>query len=191
MIQTLYLAECSKTYRQWIPQLFEGYASQVVDLWEYPETIIDSHAPHHLLIADEAFVTKGPGPACTTIASLLEAKTIVTLPRLVLMRREKIIRELPHGVFQLRRPFYSEELEKILAKLCPEGRKMKEVPMEENTNLMPSSFTFFMSGEEETRSLDEEAIQKMTREAIEKAVREILPSIAEKIIREEIERLTK
>ncbi len=43
------------------------------------------------------------------------------------------------------------------------------------------------------RSLERKAeglIQKVARETIEKAVREMLPSLAEKIIREEIQRLT-
>jgi len=38
--------------------------------------------------------------------------------------------------------------------------------------------------------LDEETLKTLTREAVEKAVKELVPQIAEKIIREEIQRLT-
>ena len=46
------------------------------------------------------------------------------------------------------------------------------------------------SMEELAFSLDEETMKNITREAVEKAVREMIPALAEKIIREEIRRLT-
>ncbi|MFO1519364.1 MAG: hypothetical protein U1F57_06865 [bacterium] len=181
MLDTLYLAECSQTYRQWIPQLLKGYVRNVVDLWENPSAPLALHDPQNLLVVDEAFVVKGPGPARMSIASLLEPRKILTLPVILLMRRERKIGEMPHGVFSLRRPFYHHELQTLLNEICPEGRKYEEKMILENEPpvLAPSSAV-----------LDEETLQQITREAVEKAVREIVPALAEKIIREEIRRLT-
>jgi hypothetical protein len=186
MLEILYLAECSNTYRSLIPRLVRGYVRKIVDLWENPSAPIEMSASSHLLMVDEAFVVKGPGPARTVISSLLETRRIVTIPRIVLRRRETQIRELPHGVFQLRRPFYAHELEEILNHLCPKGRKVEEMNMSENQNC-DSPLTPSLSPKER---VSEEVLQALTREAIEKVVREMVPPIAEKIVLEEIRRLT-
>lgn len=61
--------------------------------------------------------------------------------------------------------------------------------MSEDQNIVPAPVA-----EAQTQvapsSLDEETLKTLTREAVEKAVRDLVPAMAEKIIREEIRRLT-
>jgi len=195
MIQTLYLAECSKTYRQWIPRLLKGYVRECVDLWDSPDMslVLD---PGNLLMVDEAFLSKGPGPICTVMASLLEPRRIVTLPILVLRRREATLRELSPRVLQLRRPFFSSELAAVLSHFCPKGRILEEVNMSEDSYSNSGRTGDPVAGERVTGdqpvapTIDAATLEKITREAIEKVVREMIPPMAEKIVREEIERLT-
>jgi hypothetical protein len=186
MLERLYLAECSSTYRRLIPRLVEGYVREVVDLWEEPTRSIPAEDLHVMLMVDEAFVVRGPGPARSAISSLLQPRKIVTIPVIFLMRRERPFGELPYGLHLLRRPFYSEDLENILKFICPEGRKIEEVIMSEDQYSNSAEAPILPP----VSSLDEEALKNITREAVEKAVREILPALAEKIIREEIRRLT-
>ena len=185
MGSVLYLAECSGTYRRWIPKLFQGYVKEIVDLWETPFHPLDS-GPGSVLVVDEAFVMKGPGPARMVISALLQPQKIVTLPVVFLMRRERPFGSLPHGLHLLRRPFYSKDLEGVLNRIFPEGRIHEEVSMSEDQNLCPPPA-------EESKPavlLDEETLKALTREAVEKAVKELVPAMAEKMIRDEIRRLT-
>jgi hypothetical protein len=167
-----------------------------VDLWDSPETplVLD---PGNLLMVDEAFLSKGPGPICTVIASLLEPRRIVTLPILVLRRREATLRELSPRVLQLRRPFYSSELAAVFDQFCPEGRILEEVNMSEDSYSNSQRADRLVEGDPRATgdqpvapTIDPASLERITREAIEKVVREMIPPMAEKIVREEIERLT-
>jgi len=183
MFKTVYLAECSKTYRQWLPRLLKGFVRQVLDLWDCPEVPIECDSSENILIVDEAFLERGPAPAITAIAGLLEAQRIVAMPILVLRRRERRLGELSTHVMILRRPFYFRELEEWLERVRPKGRKSEEVRMSEDNYEKGNRVV-------DRPALDAEVLEKITREAIEKVVREMVPPMAEKIVREEIRRLT-
>ncbi len=176
MLETLYLAETSQTYRELIPKLMRGYVREVIDLWEDPQTPIETGSPERLVMVDEAFVMRGPGPARMILQNLLDPRKIFLTPVILMTRREQYLREVSSRVFRLRRPFRSEELEGILNSLCPSGRIFSEVSMTENVIVPPA--------------LDNQKLEELTREAIEKAVRELVPAMAEKMIQDEIRRLT-
>ncbi len=190
MPPTLYLAESTATYRQLIPRLVKGYFQNLVDLWENPSAVIDLNRSDTVLLIDEAFIHFGPGPARSTLQSLLEHQKITKLPVILLRRRQTPRWKLPLRIHQLRRPFYFHELQSILDEVCPGGRQFMEETMIENETVGPISTPSSETTTPELPGLDREEILRLTQETLEKVIRELIPPLAEKIIREEIQRLT-
>lgn len=195
MLKKIYLAECSNTYRHLLTEWLKPYTEELVDLWDQPAASIQENLPNQLLIIDETFLAKGPGPARSTLTSLVMEGKITSLPLLVLERREKLIPfKINSRALKLRRPFYSKDFDSIFETLgikpyFPE----KEVRMNEEyvsekietANLTP------MIEQAIAQALNNANLPEKTQEALEKAICEIVPALAEKMIKEEIERLTK
>jgi len=206
MLQKVFLAECSETYRKLLKDLLAPYAREIVDLWEDPAAALQE-SPECLAVVDEAFLARGPGPARSSLSAFLLEGRITQLPLLFLERRE---RQAPFRIssraFKLRRPFATEDFERILTQLGAQAQfREKEVVMTENENptqgqeapqaqdLLDASLA---SLNERIEAAIREAIAQANlagraQEILEKAVRETVPDLAEKIIKEEIERLTR
>ncbi len=182
-LDQILIAECSFTYRKLFAEWLKPYAKHILDLWEEPSFFIDENRPLQLAIVDEAFLSKGPGPARSILLNLLADGRITRLPILILERREKQIPVRIHSrAFKLRRPFLSKELEGIFENLGIQPPFL-EVIMEENVSEKIEQAIAL--------SLSQEKLAQKTQEALEKAIREIVPAMAEKLIKEEIERLTR
>lgn len=192
MLKKVYLAECSETYRRLMQVLLKPYAHEIVDLWTDPVAPIQENI-HCLLVVDEAFLAKGPGPARSVLTSLFMEGKITQSPLLILERRE---RQIPFRIssraYKLRRPFLSQDLENIFEQLGHRAQfPESEVFMDENIT-PPVEENISEKIENSIQEILNQAnLQGKAQEALEKAIREIVPSMAEKMIKEEIERLTR
>lgn len=192
MLKKVYLAEYSETYRHLLKALLKPFTHGIVDLWSEPAAQLEE-SPECLIVADEAFLAKGPGPARSALTSLFMEGRISQSPLLILERREKQIPfRINSRAYKLRRPFLTQDLENILGQLghsprFPESEaKMTEQslpPVEENISEKIEQAI--------SQALQDANLSQKTQEALEKAIREIVPSMAEKMIKEEIERLTR
>lgn len=209
---TLYLAESSQIYRTWFKNFFANYFEEIVDLWEAPQTFFAEERSYDFLIVDEDFLHKGPGPAREKLRALLQPNRISALPILLLERRQKIQPlQFSDKVFKLRRPFHSKELKNILDQLQITVLSRSNV-MNENmssdldSELLSSDLDseIILSEEEsQNRNRDQEQIvstlnqflhsdefKKTIEESLQKAIQKIVPDIAERMIQDEIKRLT-
>lgn len=269
MLQKVYLAECSDTYRQILLKILAPFSVELVDLWQNPEISIQEN-PDCMLIVDEAFLAKGPGPARFYLCALFTEGRITQMPLLLLERREKLTQfRYNSRILKLRRPFLIEDLVKIFSQLGLQAEfNERELSMSENITPLDSNIevsetheespveslesleaqetvessevletleTMEMMDNSETISTEtlevaksdeillpqieespalenpvllsedinlkiEQAIKEAiaqsnltekAQEILEKAIRDTVPSIAEKLIKEEIERLTR
>ncbi len=274
MLQKVYLAECSDTYRQLLLKILSPFGTELVDLWSNPEIKIEEN-PDCMVIVDEAFLAKGPGPARFYLCALFTEGRITQNPLLLLERREKLTQfRYNSRILKLRRPFLIEDIVKIFSQLGLQAEfKERELSMSENITpldsvpeveeiqaepVMEASVDSVENAESlenleaqapvessevletletmemmddseaissevmeanESRKVEEiilpenpilfsedinlkieqaikEAISQSNltekaQEILEKAIRETVPSIAEKLIKEEIERLTR
>ncbi len=193
MLKKVYIAEYSHTYRQMLKALMKPFAQEIVDLWEDPANVLDESNSEQLVIVDEAFLSKGPGPARSTLCTLLMEGRITSLPLLVLERREK---QLPFKIssraFKLRRPFYSQDFDAILNQLGLKPHFEKKEVIMTDTIIPPIEENISEKIEQAISQVLQEAnLSQKTQEALEKAIRDIVPAMAEKMIKEEIERLTR
>ncbi len=205
MLKKVYLAECSSTYRSLLKGLLKPYTEEIVDLWENPSYPIEEQS-QSLAIVDEDYLAKGPGPARSSLMQLFMEGRITQIPLILLERREKKISfRISPRAHRLRRPFYFQSLENIFRQLgiyaeFPEITSSIEAEIASQENEVLMSDNPLPPIEENISEKIEQAIAEAIQQAnlsakaqevLEKTIRELVPSLAEKMIKEEIERLTK
>lgn len=175
MLQKVYLAECSETYRQLFMKLLAPFSQEVIDLWQNPDARIDESADC-MIIADEAFLSKGPGTSRFNLCALFTERRITQASLLLLERREKTISlRLNSRVLKLRRPFLVEDLVKILSQLGLQAEFQEREAAMSESNIQTPSPVEVSDAPENPETILETSTEEQVEEASEEAILETAP----------------